>query len=173
MSGSHHDHGHGGHGSHGGLGGLGVHVHAPASYGRAFAIGITLNLGFVLVEAWYGYVADSVALLADAGHNLSDVLGLVVAWTGTVLARRKASARFTYGLRGATILAALAKADFDSALALARQLPGDEAPVIAQLAVCGGGLTLLPSRERAIASDESDTGCQEREGRSRRGARLE
>jgi hypothetical protein len=57
-----------------------------------------------------------------------------------------------------TTLAALAKADFDSALALARQLPGDEAPVIAQLAVCGGGLTLLPSRERAIASDESESG---------------
>jgi cobalt-zinc-cadmium efflux system protein len=101
-----HGHQHGHHHSHGGHG----HSHAPATFGRAFAIGITLNLGFVAVEAIYGFLANSMALLADAGHNLSDVLGLGLAWGGTVLARRPASRRFSYGLRGATILAALANA---------------------------------------------------------------
>src|SRR5688572_21746050 len=65
-----------------------VHVHAPASFGWAFAIGITLNITFVVVEAVFGVLVNSVALLADAGHNLSDVLGLVIAWGASVLARR-------------------------------------------------------------------------------------
>lgn len=96
-----HAHGHGhGHG-HG-------HSHAPASFGRAFAIGTALNIGFVLVEATAGLIAGSMALLADAGHNLSDVLGLLVAWAGASLARRPASSRFTYGLGGSSFLAALA-----------------------------------------------------------------
>ena len=85
------------------------HVHA-ADYGRAFAIGIVLNLGFVVVEAIYGFVAGSMALVADAGHNLSDVLGLVVAWAGAKMARTSASPRFTYGLKKASILAALINA---------------------------------------------------------------
>lgn len=76
----------------------------------AFAIGTTLNLGFVAVEAVFGFVSNSMALLADAGHNLSDVLGLVVAWGASVLARRRPTARFTYGYLGSTILAALANA---------------------------------------------------------------
>jgi cobalt-zinc-cadmium efflux system protein len=88
------------------------HVHLPATFGRAFAIGIALNLGFVIVEAGYGIVANSMALLADAGHNLSDVLGLCVAWLATVLARRRPSARFTYGFRASSILAALFNAAF-------------------------------------------------------------
>ena len=83
------------------------HHHAP-DFGRAFAIGIALNLGFVLVETVFGFLANSMALLADAGHNLSDVLGLVVAWAGAIMARRAASPRFTYGLKKAPILAALA-----------------------------------------------------------------
>ena len=74
----------------------------------AFAVGIALNLGFVAVEALYGFLANSMALLADAGHNLSDVLGLAVAWFGAMLARRPPSRRFSYGLRAASILAALA-----------------------------------------------------------------
>ena len=102
-----HDHSHGGHG-HGGHG----HSHAPASFDRAFAIGIGLNIVFVAVEAIVGLRIDSVALLADAGHNLSDVLGLVVAWGGTMLARTAPTKRFTYGLKGSTILAALANALF-------------------------------------------------------------
>ncbi|MGV3511310.1 MAG: cation diffusion facilitator family transporter [Novosphingobium sp.] len=99
----HHDHGHDHH--HG-------HVHAPASFGRAFAVGITLNLGFVLVEAVYGFIAGSMALVADAGHNLSDVLGLVIAWIASVLAARPPSARFTYGFKSSSILAALGNAAF-------------------------------------------------------------
>ncbi len=99
----HHGHGHGHHRAHG-------HSHAPKDFGRAFAVGIALNLGFVFIEAAYGFWANSMALLADAGHNLSDVLGLVLAWGATVLAKRPASRRFSYGLRGTTILAALANA---------------------------------------------------------------
>ena len=83
------------------------HTHAPADFGRAFAIGIVLNFGFVLVEAFYGWQADSLALLADAGHNLSDVLGLLMAWAGFYLARRCPDAKHTYGWGRATILAAL------------------------------------------------------------------
>jgi cobalt-zinc-cadmium efflux system protein len=104
-----HDDGHGHHHVHGA--GTG-HVHAPASYGRAFAIGVTLNIAYVVIEALYGFLSNSVALLADAGHNLGDVLGLLVAWTAMVLVKRAPSARFTYGLRGSSILAALFNAVF-------------------------------------------------------------
>ena len=84
------------------------HGHAPAKgYGRAFAIGIALNLTFVAIEAFYGWLADSMALLSDAGHNLSDVLGLALAWGAAVLAKRRRTERFTYGLRSGSILAAL------------------------------------------------------------------
>lgn len=93
---AHHDHDH--------------HHHGPADFGRAFAIGTALNLVFVAVEVAAGIWMNSVALLADAGHNLSDVLGLLIAWGGAELAKRPASARFTYGLRGSSILAALANA---------------------------------------------------------------
>jgi cobalt-zinc-cadmium efflux system protein len=88
------------------------HHRAPRNFGRAFAIGIALNLTFVIVETVYGFHADSMALVADAGHNFSDVLGLVVAWAGALMARRSASARFTYGFKKATILAALVNALF-------------------------------------------------------------
>jgi cobalt-zinc-cadmium efflux system protein len=89
-----------------------AHSHAPADFGRAFAIAIALNVGFVVAEAVFGFIANSMALLSDAGHNLSDVLGLVVAWAGAVMARRAASPRFTYGLKKAPILAALANSLF-------------------------------------------------------------
>ncbi|RYY29044.1 MAG: cation transporter [Sphingomonadales bacterium] len=98
--GAHHDHDH----KHVG------HHHAPADFGRAFAIGTALNLAFVAIEGAAGFWTNSVALLADAGHNLSDVLGLLIAWGGAELAKRPASARFTYGLRGSSILAALTNA---------------------------------------------------------------
>ena len=88
------------------------HVHAPASFGRAFAIGIGLNVAFVAVEFVFGVLANSVSLLADAGHNLSDVLGLVIAWIASVLVRRPPSSRYTYGLRSSSILAALFNAVF-------------------------------------------------------------
>jgi cobalt-zinc-cadmium efflux system protein len=97
---SSHDHDHGQH--HG-------HAHGdPEKAGRAFALAIGLNAVFVAVEFIYGLVANSTALLADAGHNLSDVLGLVLAWGAAVLSRRAPSERFTFGLRGSSILAALA-----------------------------------------------------------------
>ena len=88
------------------------HAHATLDYGRAFAIGIALNLGFVVAETVFGFIANSMALLADAGHNLSDVLGLVVAWAGAIMAKRAASPRFTYGFKKAPILAALANSLF-------------------------------------------------------------
>jgi cobalt-zinc-cadmium efflux system protein len=95
-----HPHGHNGSG------------HLPGTRGRAFAVGIALNLAFVIVEAGFGIAAGSTALLADAGHNLSDVLGLAVAWIGAALSRRPPSPRYTYGLRGSSILAALFNAVF-------------------------------------------------------------
>ena len=88
------------------------HHHGPEDYTRAFALGIALNVGFVLVEVVFGFAANSMSLLADAGHNLSDVLGLVVAWAGAIMARRARSPRFTYGLKKAPILAALANSLF-------------------------------------------------------------
>jgi len=105
---SHGDHSHGGHGGHS----HGGHVHAPKNFGPAFAIGIALNTVFVVIEAIYGYLSNSMSLVADAGHNLSDVLGLVAAWVAAILVRRQATARFTYGYRGSSILAALFNAVF-------------------------------------------------------------
>jgi cobalt-zinc-cadmium efflux system protein len=110
MAHTHHSQAHDEHAGH--AHGPGGHVHAPASFGTAFAIGIGLNTAFVIAEGLFGYASNSVALVADAGHNLSDVLGLVVAWVAMVLSKRAPSARFTYGLRGSSILAALFNAVF-------------------------------------------------------------
>jgi cobalt-zinc-cadmium efflux system protein len=101
----HHGHRHGDH-SHG-------HHHHPApgtGHGRAFALAIGLNTLFVAVEFVYGFIANSTALMADAGHNLSDVLGLLLAWGAALLARSTPNGRYTYGLRSTSILAALANA---------------------------------------------------------------
>ncbi|WP_165190709.1 cation diffusion facilitator family transporter [Caulobacter soli] len=100
-----HDHGHGHH--HHGPGG---HHHAPKDFGRAFAIGATLNIGFVVAETIAGLMTHSLALLADAGHNLSDVLGLFMAWGAVILAKKAPGGRHTYGLRKGTILASLTNA---------------------------------------------------------------
>ena len=105
-----HKHGHGHDHSHG-HGGPG-HVHAPANFGKAFAIGVALNAAFVVIEVVYGVLGNSVALIADAGHNLFDALGLGVAWAAVVLGRRDPTSRFTYGLGGTSILAALFNAVF-------------------------------------------------------------
>jgi cobalt-zinc-cadmium efflux system protein len=86
------------------------HHHGPDNFGWAFAVGIGLNTAFVLVEAGFGFYADSLALLADAGHNLIDVLGLLLAWGGGMLARTLPTRRRTYGLRRSSILAALLNA---------------------------------------------------------------
>ena len=88
------------------------HSHAPASFGKAFAIGITLNAAFVVVEVICGLFAHSLALVADAGHNLGDVFGLLLAWGATFWARRPPTARHTYGWRRSSILAALGNAVF-------------------------------------------------------------
>jgi cobalt-zinc-cadmium efflux system protein len=101
----HHHHGHGD-----------AHGHSlsesPTDFGRAFAIGIALNLAFVAIEAGFGIYGHSVALLSDAGHNLGDVLGLAVGWGATVLSRRPPTPRFTYGFGSTSILAALFNALF-------------------------------------------------------------
>ncbi|MET0982610.1 MAG: cation diffusion facilitator family transporter [Telluria sp.] len=103
----HHDNEHGHHHGHG----HGHHHHHPVpGHGRAFALAIGVNAAFVAIEFFYGFIANSTALMADAGHNLSDVLGLVLAWGAAVLAKTAPSARFTYGLRSSSILAALANA---------------------------------------------------------------
>ena len=86
------------------------HSHAPKDFGMAFAVGTALNAAFVLIEAGFGFAANSMALLADAGHNLSDVVGLLVAWGASALVKRPPTARFTYGLGSSSILAALANA---------------------------------------------------------------
>jgi len=84
-----------------------THNHAPADFSRAFAVGVTLNVAFVIVEAWYGIIAGSLALLTDALHNLGDVIGLLLAWGAATLAKRKPSLHRTYGYSRATILASL------------------------------------------------------------------
>jgi cobalt-zinc-cadmium efflux system protein len=99
---SHHDH-HGWEHQHG---------HLPKSFGLAFGLGIALNTLFVIIEAVFGIISNSTALLADAGHNLSDVFGLLVAWGAVVLSQRAPTTRFTYGLRSSSILAALFNAMF-------------------------------------------------------------
>lgn len=97
MHGHHHD-------SHG-------HNHSPTDHtSRAFAVGVVLNLGFTLIETGFGFYSNSLSLLADAGHNFSDVIGLLLAWGATLLARRLPTPRFTYGWQSSTILAALANA---------------------------------------------------------------
>ncbi len=90
------------------------HKHAVSKgstgYGRAFLVGAVLNIGFVLIEAFYGWKSESLALMADAAHNLSDVAGLLLAWFATVVVRLKPNERHTYGWRKATILAAFVNA---------------------------------------------------------------
>jgi cobalt-zinc-cadmium efflux system protein len=86
------------------------HAHGRGDYDQAFAIGIALNLGFVAIEAGFGLLANSLALLADAGHNLSDVLGLLLAWGAAWMTRRQPTSRHTYGFGSSSILASLTNA---------------------------------------------------------------
>ena len=90
--------------------GAGAHRHAPASFDRAFALGVVLNTGFVIVEVIYGVAADSLALVADAAHNFGDVLGLLLAWAAIGLSRRLPTRTRTYGYGRSSILASLANA---------------------------------------------------------------
>lgn len=98
---THHGHAHAGHGHH---------HHAPDTMGRAFALGIALNIAFVAVEAFCGWISGSLALLADAGHNLSDVAGLVLAWAALVAGRLRPTDRHTYGWRRGSIIAGFTNA---------------------------------------------------------------
>lgn len=88
------------------------HHHSPNNFNRAFAIGTVLNLLFVLVEAGYGTISNSLALIADAGHNLSDVMTLLLAWAAMTVAKRSATAKHTFGFKKATILVSLGSALF-------------------------------------------------------------
>ena len=129
------------------------HSHGPTSFGRAFAIGISLNLAYVGVEAIAGLSTGSMALLADAGHNLSDVLGLAVAWAGLRLALRPPSARYTYGLKRSGILAALLNAVLLFAACGAitveavrrlndpQPVPGDVVMIVAGIGILVNGFT--------------------------------
>ena len=83
------------------------HHHAAPDYNRAFAVGVVLNVVFVVIEVFYGVMANSLALITDAGHNLSDVMGLLLAWGATYLAGKQPSTRRTYGYSRATILASM------------------------------------------------------------------
>jgi cobalt-zinc-cadmium efflux system protein len=103
----HQGHDHAGHGHSHGLGG---HSHVPTNFGHAFALTTALNLGLVVVQVIYGLIADSMALLADAGHNFGDAIGLILAWIAFSLGRVRATERFTYGFRSASILSAFANA---------------------------------------------------------------
>lgn len=134
-----HDH------KHGHKHGPGGHHHGPLTFDRAFAIGITLNILFVIAEFATGFIAQSVALMADAGHNLSDVFGLAVAWAGATLAKRGPSKRFTYGLKASTILTALINAllllmamgaiVFEAVMRLGRPAPVKGAVVVVVAAI--------------------------------------
>ena len=153
AAGDGHDHGEG----HGHNHGIGGHSHGPVNYGRVFGIGIALNLAFVGVEGFYGFVTGSMALMADAGHNMSDVLGLVIAWGAWRLSRRRPTARFTYGLRGSSILAALFNAVFlmvaCGAIALeAVQRFSAPAPV----SVTIWAAPIMPGTLTALATNASD-----------------
>src|ERR1700729_2505494 len=97
--GHHHDHGH----HHG-------HSHAPATFGSAFAIATALNITLVIIQATYGVLAHSMALLADAGHNAGDVLALVLAWGSHAISQKHPTERYTYGFRSSSIIAALINA---------------------------------------------------------------
>ena len=101
MAHDHHDHDHSHAHDHAG------HSHAPDNFGWAFAIGAALNTAFVVAELIFGYAANSLALISDAVHNLSDVIALLLAWGAAWLAQKQPTQRHTYGYRRASILAAL------------------------------------------------------------------
>jgi len=105
-----HDHDHDDHHQHHGHAHGHAHHHAPANFDRAFAIGIGVNILFVAIEAFYGWKVNSLALLADAGHNLGDVAGLVMAWCGVLAGKLRPDTRYTYGWKRASILAAFVNA---------------------------------------------------------------
>lgn len=138
-----------------------THAHGPADFGFAFALGVALNIALVIAQVVFGLLANSMALLADAGHNFSDVIALVLAWGATALSRRPPNGRYTYGLRSSTILAALSNGlilllvtggiAWEAVLRLATPEPVEGVTVIAVAAVgvvINGGVALLFMRGR-------------------------
>jgi cobalt-zinc-cadmium efflux system protein len=131
------------------------HDHGPVDFGVAFAVGAALNLGFVAVEAAYGVLANSLALLADAGHNLGDVLGLLLAWGATHLVKRAPTRERTYGYKRTSIAAALANAiillitvgaialEAVRRLAAPEEAAGDTVMVVAAVGIVVNGVTAL------------------------------
>lgn len=141
MGGHHHDHGHGHEHDH-------HHNHGAADRGRAFAIAVALNAIFVVAEIAAGLASGSMALIADAGHNLSDVLSLLLAWGGSVLAARPPSARFTWGFKSSSILASLANAALlwaaiGAIFAETMRRFGDPAPVQGATMILVAGLGIV------------------------------
>jgi cobalt-zinc-cadmium efflux system protein len=135
------------------------HAHAPKDFGRAFAIGTALNGGFVVIEVVAGLFAHSMALIADAGHNLGDVLGLLMAWAAAKFAASIPSARYTYGLRRGTILAALANAIIllisvgaIAAGAIARLISPSHVGTIIVMAVAAAGILVNGTTALLFAS---------------------
>src|SRR3954453_13974487 len=137
------------------------HSHAPTSFGWAFAIGATLNAAFVIAELIFGYAANSLALISDAIHNLSDVVALLLAWGAAWLSQKHPTQRHTYGYRRASILAALFNAGLllvavggivvEAINRLAEPAPGAGLTVILVAAfgvVINGGTALLFMRGR-------------------------
>lgn len=151
----HHDHSHGH--DHG-------HSHAPQTFGARFAIAAALNAAFIVAEIIYGFQARSLALLADAGHNFSDVIGLLMAWGAYVLARKSPGPRFTYGLRGLSILAAAANGLLLMAAVIAigveavERLVSAQAPVqgMIVMAVAAAGIVVNGGTAWLFASGRSD-----------------
>ncbi len=131
------------------------HTHPPAQYHSAFIWGIVLNIGFVLAELVFGFLTHSLALLADAGHNATDVIGLALAWGASLLARRRATSKRTYGWRSSSILAALLNAELllvaVSAIAweAIRRLP-DPPPVASTSVMVVAALGMLVNGATAI-----------------------
>lgn len=147
MGAGHHHHGHDRHGHHGHH--HGHHAPPPGQRGRAFALAITLNLAFVVAEVVAGLASGSMALVADAGHNLSDVLSLMLAWGASVLAARPPSARFTWGFKSSSILASLTNSALlwvalGAILAETIRRFGDPAPVQGQtmIVVAAAGIVV-------------------------------
>ena len=130
------------------------HSHGAANYGKAFAIGVSLNLTYVIVQVVFGIRANSVALLADAAHNLSDVPGLALAWGAIVLAKRRPTQRFTYGLRGSSILAALANGAF--LLLVTGGIVWEAVQRIAEPAPVSGNIVIAVHDKSKVRSDVGD-----------------
>ena len=141
------------------------HSHAPANHNKAFAIGIGLNVAYIIVEVIAGLAIHSLALLADAGHNASDVLSLMLAWGASYLSQTAPTKRHTYGLRGSTILASLANAvillvaigaiawEAIQRFAQPVSVPGNPVMLVAAIGVAINGATALlfmKGRERDL-----------------------